>query len=574
MSINNPLQQAMENANKWLYNRNLIINIDKTATIRFSRKQFNTSIPLIKLNGIRIQRLQKYKFLGMVFDERLTWKYHIQYLKEKCLACSNIIKYISKKWWGAHLQILILLYNNLINSKIDYGCFLHEITYKSYYKILNSIQYQILKQISGINGNIAKHILINETGSSPRIWRNYILSAKYIIKVLPNLQHPLIPKLQLLSEKYNPFKITRNTSWPTILSTFQYFINKPYIKLPMPTKYMLPYKVQYYKIQRIHTSTITNQQIIHQIYNLNSIETTNSNISFIFTDGSKNHLNQTGAAVYNEDHKIHKHIKLPPDTSIFTAETIAIRHALIEIKNKQITNAVICSDSMSAILAITKPNINIYENWYIANSRHLFYKLDKANIHIAWIPAHRNIIDNEIVDELAKRAAQEDNTKIHSIELPVSDFVRNYKTQLKDRRSKEWESHNNNSYYYHIQPSVLYKPWFHDRKYNRSTITLIIQLRTKTFLTPALLYKFRKRDNPYCLCQAYGDLDHVILGCPLNKYNINKFLQKLRINKKLQLPVSIAFLLNLNNNMIQDLIQFILQNRDHFKNIIKDNKSV
>ena len=102
---------------------------------------------------------------------------------------------------------------------IDYGCFLHEITYKSYYKMLISIQYQILKQISGINGNIAKHILINETGSTPRIWRNYILGAKYTIKVLPNIQHPLIPKLQLPSEKYNPYKITRNTSWPTILST-------------------------------------------------------------------------------------------------------------------------------------------------------------------------------------------------------------------------------------------------------------------------------------------------------------------------------------------------------------------
>ena len=233
MSINNPLQQAMEIANKWLHNRNLVINIDKTANITFSTKQNNTSIPLIKLNDIRIQRLQKYKFLGMVFDERLTWKYHIQYVKTKCLAHSNKIKYNSKRWWGAHQQILTLLYNNLINSKIDYGCFLHEIKDKKYSEIINSLQYQIIKHISGISGNISSHILTNEMGILSRQWRNSILSAKYIIKPLQNMQHPITPKIQLLAEKYNPYKITKNQYWPSIIKTFEYFKNKEFVKLPL-----------------------------------------------------------------------------------------------------------------------------------------------------------------------------------------------------------------------------------------------------------------------------------------------------------------------------------------------------
>ena len=86
-------------------------------------------------------------------------------------------------------------------------------------------------------------------GSTPRIWRNYILGAKYIIKVLQNIQHTLIHL------KYNPYNITRNTSWPKILSTYQYFINKPYIKLPMPCCHII------YNIIRFKESTLVYQYI-------------------------------------------------------------------------------------------------------------------------------------------------------------------------------------------------------------------------------------------------------------------------------------------------------------------------
>ena len=82
--------------------------------MRFSRKIRKINLPFIKINDRRIQKLSEYKFLGIIFDERLTWKQHIQYVSNNCLACSNIIKYIAKKWWGAHQQTLIILYNNLI----------------------------------------------------------------------------------------------------------------------------------------------------------------------------------------------------------------------------------------------------------------------------------------------------------------------------------------------------------------------------------------------------------------------------------------------------------------------------
>ena len=111
---------------------------------------------------------------------------------------------------------------------------------------------------------------------------------------------------------------------------------------------------------------------------------------------------------------------------------------------------------MSSILAMSKPGILLMSG--------------KANTHIAWIPSHRNILGNKIADNLAKRAAQEDNTKIHNIALPTTDSLRNYKAHLKDKKSHKIIIATIIKY----NPKFYINHWFQDRKY-------IIQLQTKLF---------------------------------------------------------------------------------------------
>ena len=41
-------------------------------------------LPSLQLNGNIIERENLLKFLGVVFDERLTWKKHIQLIENKC----------------------------------------------------------------------------------------------------------------------------------------------------------------------------------------------------------------------------------------------------------------------------------------------------------------------------------------------------------------------------------------------------------------------------------------------------------------------------------------------------------
>ena len=65
------------------------------------------------------------KYLGVIFDQRLTWKLHINDLVRRCQKPFMIMEKVSKQDWGGDRASLKLLYFALIRSKIDYASFLY-----------------------------------------------------------------------------------------------------------------------------------------------------------------------------------------------------------------------------------------------------------------------------------------------------------------------------------------------------------------------------------------------------------------------------------------------------------------
>ena len=80
------------------------------------------------------------KFLGLIFDSKLTFVPHIKMLKTKCLKALDILKVVSSTDWGADKSILLNLYRSLVGSKLDYGSIVYGSARKSYIKILDTIQ--------------------------------------------------------------------------------------------------------------------------------------------------------------------------------------------------------------------------------------------------------------------------------------------------------------------------------------------------------------------------------------------------------------------------------------------------
>ena len=61
--------------------------------------------------------VEESKFLGILFDRKLSLIPHIKYLKAKCLKALNLLKVLSHTSWGADRTTLLKLYRSLVRSK-------------------------------------------------------------------------------------------------------------------------------------------------------------------------------------------------------------------------------------------------------------------------------------------------------------------------------------------------------------------------------------------------------------------------------------------------------------------------
>ena len=81
--------------------------------------------PVLKLDNDPIQFVKEAKFLGLIWDTKLTFEPHIKYLKARCQKSQNILKVLSRTEWGADQTTLLKLYCSLVRSKLDYGCIVY-----------------------------------------------------------------------------------------------------------------------------------------------------------------------------------------------------------------------------------------------------------------------------------------------------------------------------------------------------------------------------------------------------------------------------------------------------------------
>ena len=105
--------------------------------------------PELKLNGTLIPVVEQTKFLGVIFDNKLTFLPHTRYLKEKCVKALNLLRVVAHTSWGADQHTLLHLYRSLVRSKLDYGSVIYSYARESYLRILDPIQNHALRLCLG-----------------------------------------------------------------------------------------------------------------------------------------------------------------------------------------------------------------------------------------------------------------------------------------------------------------------------------------------------------------------------------------------------------------------------------------
>ena len=105
--------------------------------------------PVLKLDGVEIPVVDQYKFFGIIFDRKLGFIPHINYLKAKCQKALQLLRVVAHTDWGADKLTLLKLYRSLVRSILDYGCFIYGSARKSYLRCLDSIHHLGLRLALG-----------------------------------------------------------------------------------------------------------------------------------------------------------------------------------------------------------------------------------------------------------------------------------------------------------------------------------------------------------------------------------------------------------------------------------------
>ena len=105
--------------------------------------------PRIKLEDKQIPLVDKYKFLGAIFDRKLTFIPHIKYLKNKSTRVQQLLRVVAHTESRADRQMLRKLYRSLIHSKLDYAIFINRSARRSNLKQLISKHHEGLRQVLG-----------------------------------------------------------------------------------------------------------------------------------------------------------------------------------------------------------------------------------------------------------------------------------------------------------------------------------------------------------------------------------------------------------------------------------------
>ena len=94
----------------WALKNGFKFSKSKTQCVHFCQLRKIHDDPELYLYRSPIPVVDDFKFIGLIFNRKLSFIPHIKYLKVKCLKALNLLKFLSHTNWGADRTVLLQLY--------------------------------------------------------------------------------------------------------------------------------------------------------------------------------------------------------------------------------------------------------------------------------------------------------------------------------------------------------------------------------------------------------------------------------------------------------------------------------
>jgi ribonuclease HI len=514
--------------------------------MHFHNKRGAHPDPDLYLNGSRIEVVPEFKFLGLIFDSKLSFKPHINYLLTKCNKALNLLRVVSSLDWGADRIVLLRLYRSLVRSKLDYGCFVYGSARHSYIKKLDTIHHQGLRLALGAFRTSPVQSLYVEANESPLHLRRRKLAMQYFIKLKSNPRNPTYNVV------FNPSYKELFLRKPRVIPPFSLRCGDDVVCLNVDLKSIGRHEVSPIPPWTRHDPTYNYElaadkkaSTIPDIFKskYGEIKDRHPRFNCLYTDGSKN-ADKVAAAVVSEDDVVS--CRLPDQASIFTAELTAIDLALNVIEREGYWRYIIFTDSLSAMQALE--NNNASSNPMITD---ILDKLsvicEDAEVMFCWLPSHIGIVGNEKADRAAKAALL---GSIEPVKIPVSDFKPFIDSFVHDVWQRSWSRPENaNNKLFEIKPILSENV---ASNMSRREEVVLTRLRIgHSYLTHSFL--LRKEAHPLCMyCGEPLTIKHILLSCQVSEHIRRRFY-------------SVNNLTDLFNTCTYNLLKFLKENNLFYK---------
>ena len=508
-AIQRKLQHTINRLEKWTLKNGFTISKNKTVAMHFCPDK-KCMDPVLKLDNDPIQFVKEAKFLGLIWDTKLTFEPHIKYLKARCKKSLNILKVLSRTEWGADRTTLLKLYRSLVRSKLDYGCLVYGSASKTALAKLDPVHNQGLRLSLGAFRSSPVESLYVEAHEPPLEIRREKLALQYAIKLKANPGNPAYdvvfnPKYQNLYANKDSATDSFGIYCKKLLKEAKIDVGEIAINSfpDVPIWDSEPVTVDFTLSEFDKSST--SSTVFKSRFN--EVKQKYLDFCHIYTDGSKVETKVASAYVCPYGTRGYR---LRDGCSIFTAEVEAINKALTYVKVSARKNFVIFSDSMSVLQAIeSQESKNPLVNRVLQACQQILS--NGKFITFCWLPSHRDIRGNEDADRAAKDALSK--AQPENFELPCTDVFMKIQPFILSLWQKRWDKEV--GYKLHaIMPQI-------DDKYysgckNRKDEVIINRLRIgHTRLTHSI--RMENIPHPPLCDQCEGDheltVKHILIEC-------------------------------------------------------------
>jgi ribonuclease HI len=515
-------QRSLNHVQRWCDENGFKISTAKTTAVVFSHQRKGAADVELKVLGKKIEVGTTAKFLGVIFDCRLTWNAHIDYVITKCRKRLGLLRSVSGNKWGASKKALLMLYRALIRPILDYGAVAFCTASNTQLKKMETIQAQALRICCGAAHGTATAAIQNECGEMPLHLRWLGESLKQGVKIVTSKDHAAE---EVMKDHWTLHRDKFQQGKEPLYKRTREFFDTNYQDCKGPLFQNSPP----WKNERIHvdlslTRSIDKKTVSPDVQKLLSVELIDryKGHTCIYTDGSK-YEDTAAAAVVIPEIGYRRILRLADSSSVYATELTAIRDAIDWIsKNRTaerdrfaiFTDSLSAAESVKAQRSDSRPTLmmEVLEN---------INRLGPGDVTVVWIPSHVGIRGNEEADAAAKEGlhlpAVNSTTYIERKEMTGK-----INQHVLEKWQKEYTDNPKGAFYKKIEPLVSTRIKYTDTP--RKQEVQISRLRLGRVLLNQWLHKMNLHPDGNCEeCDVPDTIEHLLLEC--SRKNISRTIR-------------------------------------------------